>query len=145
MSDIVRVGLVDVELDPAEALRAVAASGLGGTTLFVGTVRDHDEGKPVRALEYSAHPGAEAVMRAVCEQVAADFPGVRLAAIHRVGPLSIGDVAVVVAAAAAHRSEAYAASRRLIDDLKNNVPIWKRQEFDDGSREWVGLPAELPS
>jgi molybdopterin synthase catalytic subunit len=79
-------------------------------------------------------------LRAVAEGVAADLPVRALAAVHRVGVLKVGDVAVVVAAAAAHRGEAFEAARRLIDDLKTTVPIWKRQVFADGTQEWVGSP-----
>jgi molybdopterin synthase catalytic subunit len=76
----------------------------------------------------------------VAEQVATDLPVCAVAAVHRTGELAVGDVAVVVAAAAAHRDEAFAAARRLIDDLKETVPIWKRQVFADGGEEWVGSP-----
>jgi molybdopterin synthase catalytic subunit len=145
VGQVVLCGLRDREIDPAEVLRAVGAGSSGGTTLFVGTVRDHDEGRQVRELGYTAHPDAGQVLAAVAEQVAADFPGVRLAALHRTGDLAVGDVAVAVAAAAGHRADAFEASRRLIDDLKAQVPIWKRQVFADGSAEWVGLGSELPS
>ncbi len=121
-----------------EALRAVADAAAGGTTVFVGTVRDEDGGKAVAALEYEAHPTVEERLRAVAEKVAADFPVLALAVTHRVGPLQIGDIAVVVAAACKHRGEAFDACRRLIDDLKAEVPIWKHQTFTDGEEEWVG-------
>ena len=81
-----------------------------------------------------------AELERVVKGVEQDFPECRLAAHHRTGPLAIGDLAVVVAAAAPHRGEAFAAARRLIDDLKSQVPIWKHQSFIDGSEEWVGLP-----
>jgi molybdopterin synthase catalytic subunit len=109
-------------------------------TLFVGTVRDHDEARAVTALEYSAHPTALDRLHDVLDAVALRHPGVVLAAVHRVGRLEIGDAAVVVAAAAAHRGEAFDASRELIDDLKATVPIWKHQLFADGTEEWVGTP-----
>jgi molybdopterin synthase catalytic subunit len=145
MGQVVLCGLRDGPIDPAEVLRAVSAGSFGGTTLFVGTVRDHDDDRPVRELSYTAHTDAEHVLVAVAEKVAADFPGVRLAAQHRIGELGVGDVAVAVAAAAAHRADAFEASRRLIDDLKAQVPIWKRQVFADGSAEWVGVGSELGS
>ncbi len=125
-----------LSLDEVHA--AVGDDAAGGTTLFVGTVRDHDGGKPVAALEYSAHPTAARELRRVAEQVCADFPVRALAAVHRTGRLEIGDVAVIVAVSCAHRGEAFAASRRLIDDLKHQVPIWKHQVFTDGEEEWVG-------
>ena len=138
-----QVRLADVRETPLsveEVLTAVSEAGVGGVTLFVGTVRDHDAERPVTALDYTAHPTALARLRDVLEAVARRHPGVVLAAVHRVGRLEIGDAAVVVAAAAAHRGEAFEASRELIDDLKATVPIWKHQLFADGSEEWVGTP-----
>lgn len=128
----------DTSLSVSEALAAVGDHAAGGTTLFVGTVREQDHGKPVTKLAYSAHPSALEELRRVAEKVAADFPITALAAVHRVGELELGDIAVIVVVAAPHRGEAFEASRRLIDDLKSQVPIWKHQEFGDGSTEWVG-------
>ena len=134
------LALRDTPVDPAEVLAAVEDEGAGGVVSFTGLVRDSDGGKGVTALEYVAHPDAEAALRRVAEAVAADLPVRALAAVHRTGMLEVGDVAVVVAAAAAHRGEAFEAARRLIDDLKQTVPIWKHQLFADGSQEWVGSP-----
>ena len=120
-----------------EVLAAVTEPGAGGIALFVGTVRDHDVGRKVARLSYSAHPTAAAELRRVAEKVAADF-GVRaLAVVHRTGDLAIGDIAVVAAAACAHRGEAFEACRALVDTLKHEVPIWKQQWFADGGSEWV--------
>jgi molybdopterin synthase catalytic subunit len=139
--DVVRLlALRDTPVDPFEVAAAVDDAGAGGVVAFTGLVRDHDGGRSVTELEYVAHPDAEAALRAVAEGVAADLPVRALAAVHRVGVLKVGDVAVVVAAAAAHRGEAFEAARRLIDDLKTTVPIWKRQVFADGTQEWVGSP-----
>ena len=121
-----------------EVLAAVQHPSVGGTACFVGGVRDDDGGRIVTALGYSAHPSAGEALVAVAARVAADFPGVRLAAVHRVGDLVVGDLAVVVAAGAGHRAEAFEAARRLIDDIKREVPIWKHQRFADGTEEWVG-------
>ncbi|MFJ4676190.1 MULTISPECIES: molybdenum cofactor biosynthesis protein MoaE [unclassified Kitasatospora] len=128
----------DTPLSLDEVHAAVGDDAAGGTTLFVGTVRDHDGGKPVAALEYSAHPTAARELRRIAEKVCADFPVRALAAVHRTGRLGIGDVAVIVAVSCPHRGEAFAAARRLIDDLKHEVPIWKHQVFADGEEEWVG-------
>ncbi|WP_078901554.1 molybdenum cofactor biosynthesis protein MoaE [Actinacidiphila yeochonensis] len=130
----------DTPLSVDEVLAAVGDPAAGGTALFVGTVRDHDgrPGASVTRLTYTAHPSAEAQLLRVAEKVAADFPVCALAAVHRVGDLAVGDLAVVVAVACPHRAEAFEASRRLIDDLKREVPIWKHQVFDDGTEEWVG-------
>ncbi|GII06144.1 molybdopterin biosynthesis protein MoeE [Planobispora takensis] len=121
-----------------EVLAAVGDHAAGGTALFIGTVRDQDHGKPVTQLSYSAHPSAGDELRRVADKVAADFQATALAAVHRVGDLRLGDIAVIVAVACPHRAEAFAACRRLIDDLKSEVPIWKNQIFADGSTEWVG-------
>lgn len=141
--DIGVVRLVDIRssaLDVAEVLAAVSQPAAGGVTLFVGAVRDHDDAKPVTGLEYSAHPTALRELRAVAETVAEKYDVLAVAAVHRTGPLRIGDAAVIVATAAAHRGEAFEASKALIDELKATVPIWKHQVFADGSEEWVGTP-----
>jgi molybdopterin synthase catalytic subunit len=137
------IRLLDVRDEPLsvdEVLAAVADPAAGGTTVFIGTVRDADSGKGVEGLGYSAHPTVQQVLRDVAERVAAAHPVLALAAVHRVGDLAVGDLAVVVAASCAHRGDSFAAARMLIDDLKSTVPIWKHQTFDDGSDEWVGLP-----
>ncbi|WP_433497850.1 molybdenum cofactor biosynthesis protein MoaE [Sphaerimonospora sp. CA-214678] len=133
------LGIRDTELSVDEVLSAVGDHAAGGTGVFVGTVREQDQGRPVTLLSYSAHPSAERELRRVAEKVAADFPVTALAAVHRVGDLRLGDIAVVVAAACPHRAEAFEACRRLIDDLKHEVPIWKHQVFADGEAEWVGV------
>lgn len=137
--DVIRLlGIRDSALSVDEVFAAVGDHAAGGTAIFIGTVRDHDRGRAVGGLSYSAHPSAEAELRRVAEKIVADFPVTALAAVHRVGDLRLGDIAVIVAVAAPHRAEAFAASRRLIDDLKGEVPIWKNQLFADGSAEWVG-------
>ncbi|MFF7381399.1 molybdenum cofactor biosynthesis protein MoaE [Streptomyces griseoluteus] len=137
-SPIRLLGLRDTPLSLDEVYRAVGDDAAGGTALFIGTVRDHDGGRSVSSLEYSAHPSAEAELRRVAEEIAAEFPVRALAAVHRTGLLAIGDVAVITAVSCPHRAEAFAACRRLIDTLKHEVPVWKRQIFTDGGTEWVG-------
>jgi molybdopterin synthase catalytic subunit len=132
--------LRETPLDVAEVVAALDDDASGGLTLFVGRVRDHDGGKGVTGLEYSAHPSAVDRLREVCERVAKEYDVHGVAALHRVGTLAIGDIAVVVATTTAHRGEAFDASRDLIDTLKAEVPIWKHQLFSDGSEEWVGSP-----
>ncbi len=136
--NVIRLAELREEPLSVDEVRAAATDpGAGGIALFIGTVRDHDGGRAVTRLSYSAHPSAQARLREVAEKVATGF-GVRaLAAVHRVGDLEIGDVAVVVAAACPHRADAFAACRALIDDIKESVPIWKHQRFGDGSSEWV--------
>lgn len=138
-----RVRLAEIRDEPLstdEVLAAVHAPAAGGTVLFAGAVRDVDGGRAVTGLDYSAHPSAEAELREVAESVAARFPVVAVAVTHRVGELKIGDLAVVLAVSCPHRGEAFEAARALIDELKQLVPIWKHQVFDDGSEEWVGTP-----
>lgn len=125
-----------------ELLAIVADPAAGGTAVFLGTVRDHTPEAPgavVTALEYEAHPEAERRLREVAEKVAADHDVIALAATHRVGPLRVGEAAVVVTASAAHRATAFEACRALIDTLKREVPIWKREGFADGTHTWVGI------
>jgi len=135
------IRLAEIREEPLsveEVRAAVSDPGAGGIALFAGTVRDQDGGQGVVRLSYSAHPSATAELRRVAEKVAAEFGVVALAAVHRVGDLDIGDLAVVVAVSCPHRGEAFEACRQLIDTLKHEVPIWKHQRFADGSSEWVG-------
>ncbi|MGW4028031.1 molybdenum cofactor biosynthesis protein MoaE [Streptomyces sp. NPDC004838] len=132
------VAIRDTPLSLDEVFAAVGDDAAGGTALFVGTVRNHDAGSDVDTLAYSCHPTAEAEIRRIAAKIVADFPVRALAAVHRVGELAVGDLAVVVAVSCAHRGEAFEACRRLIDDLKAEVPIWKHQQFSDGTQEWVG-------
>ncbi len=132
--------LLDIRETPLsadECLSFVADPSAGGTTLFVGAVRDDDGGRSVERLAYSCHPSAPDTLRAIAEEVADAVPVIAVSAIHRVGELAIGGLAVVVAVSAVHRGEAFAASRLLIDRIKHEVPIWKHQTFTDGSSEWV--------
>ena len=139
MTDAIRLlDIRDSALSSDEVLAAIADPSAGGTALFIGTVRNHDHDRPVDELSYEAHPDALQHLRKVAERICEDPAVTALAAIHRIGPLTIGDAAVIVGVAAAHRDVAFAACRRLIDDLKAEVPIWKHQHFTDGASEWVG-------
>lgn len=140
MTSVRLVDIRDTALSVDEVVAAVSDPAAGGLVVFVGTVRDEDGGRAVDRLGYTAHPSAEQQMRDVAESVAGRFPTVAVAAVHRVGDLRIGDLAVVVAASCPHRGEAFEAARALIDDLKSSVPIWKHQVFADGAEEWVGTP-----
>ncbi|WP_280261891.1 molybdenum cofactor biosynthesis protein MoaE [Nocardia wallacei] len=137
MTDSVRLtGISDRPLDPSEVERAVTGPEYGAVVVFTGKVRNHDGGQAVSALEYSAHPQAEMFLRRVCAEVA-ESAGLPVAAVHRVGPLTIGDLAIAVAVAAPHRADAFATCSELVDRIKHEVPIWKRQLFADGMSEWV--------
>jgi molybdopterin synthase catalytic subunit len=132
------IAVRDSELSVDEVRAAVADPRAGGLALFAGAVRDNDHDRDVAALSYSAHPSAEAELRRVAEVIAEKFAVVGIAAVHRVGDLEIGDLAVVVAVSCPHRAEAFDACRALIDLLKASVPIWKHQRFAEGDSEWVG-------
>lgn len=144
---VVLTGLRDTPLTVQEVLAAVSRPGVGGTAIFVGTVRDNDAdpagARGVISLDYSAHPDAARVLAAVVAEVAAGpggGPDVVLAVLHRTGSLAVGEVAIVAAAGAAHRGEAFSVCRRLVDEVKGRVPIWKREHLADGSATWVGMP-----
>ena len=135
--------LIDVresELSVDEVRAAVADPAAGGIALFAGAVRESDHDRGVSGLSYSAHPSAVDELRRVAEVIAEKYPVIGIAAVHRVGDLAIGDLAVVLAVSCPHRAEAFDACRDLIDILKASVPIWKHQRFDDGTAEWVGSP-----
>ena len=120
-----------------EVVARVARPGAGGIDVFVGVVRDENDGKSVVLLEYEAYrPMALAEMQRIGEEIERGTDGVRVAACHRVGSLRVGDVAIVCAASAPHRAEAFAACRALIDQIKHRVPIWKREHGPDGPH-WV--------
>lgn len=134
------ISLREEALDVAEVTTAVSDPAAGGLNVFVGAVRDHDGGQGVLRLDYSAHPSAEQRLAEVAAEVAEEYDVIAVAAVHRVGTLGIGDLAVVSAVSAAHRGTAFEASRALIDRLKQRVPIWKHQVFADGTDEWVANP-----
>jgi molybdopterin synthase catalytic subunit len=121
-----------------EVIAAVGSAAVGGIVVFLGTVRDHDHDRAVTSLDYSAHPSAAEQLLRVVTEVGATSPDVALAAVHRVGELQVGDVAVIVGAGCPHRDEAFRVGRLLIDRIKAEVPLWKRQQFSDGEQEWVG-------
>ena len=132
--------LLDIRDSPLsldEVYSSVTDPAAGGICLFVGTVRDQDEGLPVTALGYSSHPTALDRLRDVAARIASECDVVALSGVHRVGDLEVGDLAVVVAASAAHRAQAFEACRRLIDELKTDVPVWKHQTFESGDSTWV--------
>ena|SRR5688572_10900026 len=132
-----RCTLSDRALDIGAVVARVLGPDAGGFVTFVGTVRDASRGRAIRHLEYEAYPGmAESEMEKIADAAAAQWPGARVAMAHRTGRLAIGDVAVVIAAAAPHRAEAFAACRYAIDTLKQQVPIWKKEVAVDGEY-WV--------
>ena len=130
--------IADTVIDAAPLEEFVLTPQNGALVTFRGIVRDHDHGESVSALDYQAHPEAGRFLEEACALVAAET-GLRIAAAHRVGALTIGDTALVAAAAAPHRAEAFAACERVVEIVKQTVPIWKRQHLAAGVTEWVGL------
>jgi molybdopterin synthase catalytic subunit len=132
-----RVGIRTEPLSIDETVALVVREGAGGIALFLGTVRDSNDGRPVIKLEYEAYATmALAEMNRIRAEIEEEIPESRVAVIHRTGELQVGDVAVVCAASAPHRGEAFRACRLLIDRIKERVPIWKREHGPDGPY-WV--------
>ncbi|MHA7985117.1 molybdenum cofactor biosynthesis protein MoaE [Rathayibacter sp. CAU 1779] len=139
---VLRAEISAEPLDLAEHIGLVESPRMGAVATFVGIVRDHDPdaGGTVVALEYSAHPDAPRMLAELAERVAADDRSeVRIAVSHRIGRLAVGDVAIVCAVASAHRGEAFDACRELVEAVKHELPVWKKQVEADGSHSWVGL------
>jgi molybdopterin synthase catalytic subunit len=139
MTLVVRAAMTEHPIFLAEHEVLVGHQSAGAVVGFVGMIRDHDGGRRVVRLEYSAHPSAEQVMADVVAEIAKESSGLRaVAASHRVGVLHIGEAALVAAVAADHRQEAFATCAQLVDTIKARLPVWKHQFFEDGSEEWVG-------
>ncbi len=135
---VLRVDIRHERLSIDEAVGLVAHAAAGGIAVFLGTVRDANDGHRVTRLEYEAYSTmARAEMNRIRAEIEAEIDGVRVAALHRVGDLAIGDIAVICAASAPHRGEAFRACRLLIDRIKERVPIWKREHGPEGPR-WIG-------
>lgn len=137
---VVRAEVTAEPVDPADLAREVDRASAGAVVTFSGVVRDHDLGRPVTRIEYVGHPSAAEVMAQVVADVAARSDVDAVAAVHRIGDLAVGDSALAVAVAAAHRAEAFEAAAALVDEVKHRLPVWKRQVFGDGSDEWVACP-----
>jgi molybdopterin synthase catalytic subunit len=138
-AEVLRVALTEDPIDLAEHEALVAHHAAGAVVGFAGVIRNHDGGRTVTRLEYSAHPSAQQTLAEVVAEVAAEAPGVRAIAVsHRIGRLEIGDAALVAAVAADHRRAAFDTCSKLVDTVKARLPVWKHQHFTDGSDEWVG-------
>jgi molybdopterin synthase catalytic subunit len=137
-AQVLRAAVGDEPLDVAEHAALVDQAAAGAVVTFAGVVRDHDGGRSVRGLEYSAHPSAADVVERIAADVAARATGVRAVAVsHRTGRLGIGDVALACAVAADHRREAFETCAELVEEVKRLLPVWKHQAFTDGTDEWV--------
>ena len=130
--------VTDSPIDIDEIEEFVLSAEYGALVTFRGVIRNHDHGEQVSALDYTAHPDAQRFLEDCCRTIAEES-GLRVAASHRIGSLTIGDVALVASVAAPHRAEAFAACEKLIEIIKSSVPIWKRQHLAAGTTEWVGL------
>ena len=145
-----RVAVVTHPIDTAQVLAEVEAPAHGAAILFVGTVREVNDGRAVDGMEYTAYVAmAEKEMAAIANEASERFSGSFVVIVHRIGELAIGDVSVAIATANAHRDAAYQASRYVIEQLKTRVPIWKREHYTDGTREWIdpttkAVPMEIP-
>ena len=146
VGDVVRlVEIVEHAIDVDAVTRSLDDLAAGAVCVFVGRVRDHDEGRDVTGLTYEAHPSALELMRAVCDRVAAAHDVRGLAVVHRTGEVPIGEAAVVGVASAAHRWESFRATEDLVDTLKAEVPIWKHQTYAAGDTGWVGVDTSPPT
>jgi molybdopterin synthase catalytic subunit len=133
-----RAAIVRAKLEPAAVLAEVASVANGASILFVGTVREMNEGRAVNGIEYAAYESmAVRELDTIVAEAASRFDTDDIVVEHRIGRLELGEASVAIAVAHPHRAEAYDASRFIIEELKRRVPIWKREEYVDGTREWV--------
>ncbi len=137
-AQVLRAAVVTTPIDAASHEALVTDSRAGAIVSFAGLVRDHDGGRSVARLDYEAHPSAGEIVTKVAQEAADRHDVVAIAVSHRVGPLAIGDAALVVAVAAAHRREAFIACADVVDEVKRLLPVWKLQVFTDGTQEWTG-------
>jgi molybdopterin synthase catalytic subunit len=138
MTTVLRAEITEARIDLAEHEALVALAAAGAVVGFAGVIRDHDGGRTVLRLEYSAHPSAQSTLAEVLAEIAEQAHGVRaVAASHRIGPLAVGEAALVAAVAADHRQAAFDTCARLVDAVKARLPVWKHQFFADGTDEWV--------
>jgi molybdopterin synthase catalytic subunit len=140
---VTHVAITREPIDPARLLANVGAAEDGAELLFLGTVRDHNEGRPVRGVHYEAYQQmAEEVLAQVAGEAAASLLGGSVAVVHRVGELAVGEVSVAIAVSSPHRAEAYLASRFVIEEIKKRLPVWKQERYADGDERW--LPGHEP-
>jgi molybdopterin synthase catalytic subunit len=137
-----RTTITDVRIDPAVLLAEVSRHANGATVLFVGTVRDVNDGRAVSGIEYKAYRAmAERELGDIAAEAVRKFATDDVVVEHRLGTLELGEASVAIAVAHANRRAAYDASRYVIEELKRRVPIWKLEHYDDGTREWVNAGA----
>jgi molybdopterin synthase catalytic subunit len=133
-----RAAIVTREIAPAALITEVQSNALGAISLFLGTVRDTNDGRKVAGIDYSAYTSmAESELEAIVAEAQDRFGVTALVVEHRIGALALGDVSVAIAAAHPHRAPALDCTRFVIEEIKKRVPIWKRERYVDGTREWV--------
>jgi molybdopterin synthase catalytic subunit len=137
MSKVVHVSVTTDLISVAQISALVQSQVAGAVVTFSGDVRDNDHGRAVATLEYEAHPSAQGILENVAAAIASKYDLERLAVAHRHGPIAIGESALVACVSAKHRGAAFAACSELVDEVKNQIPIWKHQVFADGTDEWV--------
>lgn len=137
-ASVARAGVSSEAISMEELARQVTGDTAGAIITFCGQVRDHDDARSVTSIDYEAHPDADAVVQQIAHDVAQGSGAFKVAVVHRVGHLEVGEIALGAAVSAAHRQAAFGTLERLIEEIKLNLPVWKRQEFSDGSHEWTG-------
>lgn len=137
-AEVVSAAVDENKIDVEALARSVRDERAGATAIFDGRVRNHDDGKSVDGIEYEAHPNATQVVSKIANELAAGSGAIKIAVFHRTGKLEIGDVAFAAAVSAAHRKEAFSLLERLVERVKQELPVWKKQSFSDGSTEWKG-------
>ena len=135
---MIHAAVVHAAIDPAEVLARVGAPDDGAVLLFLGTVRNHADGQSVDGMTYEAYERmAFPVLTDIASEAADRLGTDRVAVVHRVGELAIGEVSVAIAVSSPHRAQAYDASRYVIEEIKKRLPVWKREHYADGRSEWV--------
>ena len=130
--------IVREPIDPAQVLSLIGADQDGATLLFLGVVRDHNDGRSVGGVRYESYEEMAAqVLSDIVEEASGAADTDRIAALHRIGELEVGEVSVAIAVSTPHRAEAYEASRYIIEEIKKRLPVWKKERYSDGAEEWV--------
>lgn len=137
-AEVIVADVVDEEIDVQLLAESVRDDRAGATAIFDGRVRNHDGGKGVEGIEYEAHPSADETMQRIAHELAKQSGAIKIAVLHRTGKLAVRDVAFAAAVSAAHRKEAFGILERLVERVKQELPVWKKQSFSDGTSEWKG-------
>lgn len=146
MATVIYADVVTEPIDTAAVLADVGDAGDGAVLLFVGTVRNHAGGRPVDGITYDAYEAmAREVLRAIAGEAAEILGTERVAVVHRIGALKVGEVSVAIAVSSPHRAEAYEASRYVIEEIKKRLPVWKKEHYSNGEEEWVGGTVPAPA